>query len=128
MLRKRKRRIGSIDLDELKELYERFPVKVWVNYLLLHMSRSHIESLTLSRSQGIPSIPLEDRVPEGALDFAKIINRLKVMSGLDPVVFTTQRKGKIPLMVGGTDYTVTTTFIDSDNDSKCTIALSKGKA
>jgi hypothetical protein len=127
MLRKRKRRFGSIDLGELKELSERFPVKAWVNLLLLHMFRSHIESLTLSRSKGIPSIPLEEEVPEGAFDFDKIVNRLEVMSGLDPVVFRIQREGKIPMIIGGKDFTVTTTFVDPDEDSRCSIVVCKGK-
>ena len=118
----------EIDLDELKELTESSPGKVWVNLFLLDLFRRKIESCTLSRSQGIPSIPFEEEVPEGGFDFTKIINRLKVMSGLDPVVFKTQQEGKIPLGIGGIYYTATTTFVDSDKDSKCTITISKGKA
>jgi hypothetical protein len=131
MLWKKKRQIDKveIDLDALKELTESSPpAKRWVNCLLEHMFRTKIESFVLSRSEGIPSIPFDDGLLEGELNFTQIINRLKVMSGLDPVVFKTQREGKVPLNIGGIDYTATTTFIDSDEDSKCSIAMSKGKA
>jgi hypothetical protein len=112
-----------MDLD----LSDQVPEKVWVNLFLLDMFRSKRESVTLNRSQGIPSIPLEDEVPEGGLDFDKIMNRLKVMSGLDPIVYRTRREGKFSLGVSGIYYTARTTFVDSDKDSMCTITISKGK-
>ena len=84
MKRKKDKQKGSIEIDELKELSIRNPVKTWVNFLFMHMSKNHLENFTLKKSQGIPSIPLEDQLPEGELDFTKIINRLKVMSIILP--------------------------------------------
>ena len=127
--KKRQKDCIWIDPDELKELVVKStPAKRWVYCLLEHMFRTKIESFVLSRSEGIPSIPIDDGLLEGELDFTQIINRLKVMSGLDPVVFKIQREGKIPLGIGGINYTATTTFVDSDKDSKCTIVISKGEA
>jgi hypothetical protein len=128
MLRKRKILNADIDLDELKELANRNPAAVWVNLLLLHMYKSNLESFTLKKSEGIPLIPHRDEVPEGELDFTKIINRLKVMSGLDPVVYKEQHEGKISLCFCGIWHNVKTTFIDSDDDSTCVIIMSKGEA
>lgn len=128
MRRKRNKLNVNVDLDELKVLANRSPAKAWVNLLLMHIYKSHIESFTLKKSEGIPLIPLRDEVPKGELDFAKIINRLKVMSGLDPVVYKEQHEGKISLGIGGIYYTAKTTFIDSDDDSKCVIIMSEGKS
>jgi len=118
----------SFDLDKLKECSDGLtPAKKWVNLFLQHMFESHLVSFTLKKSEGIPSIPLEDKLPEGELDFIKIINRLKVMSGLDPVTFKKPHEGNIPIGIHGIWYTAKTAFIDSEDDSKCEITISKKK-
>jgi len=66
-------------------------------------------------------------VPPGGFDFDRIINRLKVLSGLDPVTFKKPRHGKIALLVQGTPYDVSTTFVDSAADSQCTITMHPGE-
>jgi hypothetical protein len=123
----RRKRKDSIDLDDLKELSERSPAKYWVNLLLMHMCRDSVSSFTLQKSKGIPPIPGEEHMPPGGFDFDKIINRLKVMSDLDPVTFKEPRHGKIALLVHGTSYNVSTTFVDSVADSQCTIMVHPGK-
>ena len=127
MLRKKEKRKDSIDLSDLKILSDVTPAKVWVNLLLLHMYKDSVGSFTLNKSKGIPSIPLEDEVPEGELDFDKIINRLKVMSGLVPVIYKEPHKGEIPLMLSGTRYTANTIFVDSGDNPKCEIIMSRRK-
>ncbi len=129
MLRRRKKLINldEIDLNELKELAKASPAKAWVNLLLLHICKDSGSSFTLQRSKGIPPIPLEEEVPPGELDFDRIINRLKVMSGLDPVIFKEPRKGKISLCICGTWYDVNTTFIDSIAGPQCEITVHRGK-
>lgn len=122
MLRRRK---DSIDPDKLMELSDASPIKTWVNLLLLHMYRDSLSTLTLQKSKGIPSIPLEEEVPPGELDFDRIINRLKVMSGLDPVVFKEPRQGEISLTIHGTGYTVSTTFVDSGTNPRCELTVRK---
>jgi hypothetical protein len=122
---KRDKRKDSIELDELRELSDPVPAKEWVNLLFMHMFKTHLESFTLKKSEGIPPIPLEDELPEGELDFNKIINRLKVMSGLDPTTFKKTYEGNIRMCVHGIWCTVKTTFVDSDDDSKCEITISK---
>jgi len=123
----RRKRKDSIDLDELKELRARSPVKTWVNLLLLHICKDAVGSFTLQKSKGIPPIPFEEDVPPGGFDFDKIINRLKVMSGLDPVVFKEPHQGEIPLTIGDTLHTVSTTFVDAGTNPRCELTMRKGK-
>jgi len=123
MLKRRKQpdSLDEIDLNELKELSEASPAKAWVNLFLLHMCRDSVGSLTLQRSKGIPPIPLEEEVPSGGFDFDRIVNRLKVLAGLDPVIYKKPRKGSISLCIAGTWYQVNATFVDSVSDSCCEI-------
>jgi hypothetical protein len=129
MLRRRKKTIDltEIDLNELKELSDASLAKAWVNLLFLHICKDSGNSLTLQKSKGIPPIPLEEEVPPGELDFDRIINRFKVMAGLDPVIYREPRKGKISLRIHGTWYCLNATFIDSVADSQCEITVHKGE-
>jgi hypothetical protein len=115
----------TICMDELKVIRDPHPAKMWVNSLFEHMFKNHLKSFTLSKTEGIPSIPFEDELPEGELDFTKIINRLKIMSGIDPTTYKEPHEGNIQMGIHGIWYTVKTTFIDSDGDSKCEITISK---
>jgi hypothetical protein len=126
-MRRKERRGDPIDPNELKVLSERSPVKVWVNLLLLHMYKDSVSSLVLQKSKGIPPIPLEEEVPPGGFDFDKIINRLKVMSNLDPIACPKPCQGEFPLMIQGVPYTVSTTFVDTGADPRCEITMRKGK-
>ena len=122
----RKKPGDSVDLNELRELQERSPAKTWVNLLLLHMYQHSVDRLTLRRSQGIPSIPVRgEDLPLAELDFDKIINRLKVLSGLDSVTFREARRGKIRLCIGGVWYRVDTVFTDTAADSQCEITMQR---
>ena len=126
--RQRESCVRDIHPDEFKRLWERFPAKVWVNHLLLHMWRNSISSFTLQRSKGIPAMAWEGHLPPGGFDFDKIINRLKVLSGLDPVTFKQPRDGKTTLLINGTPCSVSATFVDSDADSLCTINMHPEKS
>jgi len=49
------------------------------------------------------------------------MNRLKVMAGLDPVLYKEPHKGEISLYIGGIWHHLDTTFVDSVDDSQCKI-------
>jgi hypothetical protein len=112
-------------ISELKELSNLNPIKSWVALLIFNMFKNNLERFTLEKSKGIPPLPSEEELPEGDLDFCKIINRLKIMSGLDPVLFKQQRQGSIDLLVNGVKCEFLTTFLDSDSGSKCEIRFIK---
>jgi hypothetical protein len=83
----------SVDLDELGELVDTTPVKSYLNLLLIEMAGHGEEELMLRQSTPLPW-------PEGYDEeelpaFSTVINRLKVMSGLDPVIYHAPREGKI---------------------------------
>jgi hypothetical protein len=98
--------------------------RTWVNFLFLHMYRDCLDTYILQRSSGIPDIPtMEDDLPNGELSFDRIINHLKVLTGLDPVQFKEPKHGSVSLLMSGKSVTVDTTFDGSGNDSKCTIEM-----
>lgn len=129
MLRRRKKPSSpcEIDLDELKALQEASPSKTWVSLFLLHLCKDLGSSLTLQKSKGIPPIPFEEEVPPGGFDFDQIMNRLKVMAGLDPVLYKEPQKGKISLCICGIWHHLDTTFVDSVDDSRCEITAHRGE-
>lgn len=123
-IRRRKKK-DSIDEAELTALEpNRYPAKAWVNLLLLHILKDDLGMFTLEKSKGIPAIPLEDEVPGGELSFEGIINRLKTMSGLDPIEYKGPQSGSIRIGFGGIWYTANTIFNDSGNNPSCSITMS----
>jgi hypothetical protein len=126
MFGKKPKKRDSFDLDELKELVPQTSAKNWVNSLLMHMYQDSIKDFILQQCDGIPSIRMSDiDLSEDELDFDKIINRLKIMSGLDPILFSETKRGKIDLVLGGVPYILQTQFIDSASNSICQIRMSK---
>ena len=128
-IRKRRHKDSiDIDIDEIKELRGRSPAKTWVNLLLLDMSRDSVNTYTLKQSQGIPPVAHEEDLPEGEISFERIINRLKVMAGLDPIRFTEPKKGSLSISVSGNWFTFNTIFIDSSDNPQCSITMFEKKA
>ncbi len=66
-------------------------------------------------------------MPPGGFDFDQIMNRLKVMAGLDPVLYKEPQKGKISLCICGIWHHLDTTFVDSVDDSRCEITAHRGE-
>jgi hypothetical protein len=120
--RKKKDSIDEVELTVLER--NRNPAKAWVNLLLLHILKNDLGTFTLEKSKGIPAIPLEEEVPDGELSFEGIINRLKIMSGLDPIKYKDQQSGSIQIGFGGLWYIANTIFNDSSNNPSCSITLS----
>lgn len=113
----------TIVLDKLVALSCPSKAESWVNLLLLHMYKDSIKTYILDNSQGIPPIPHDEELPDGELNFESIINRLKVMVGLDPVKYKTPKKGSVSLGLGGIWYTANMIFDDSNDKPSCSITL-----
>jgi hypothetical protein len=130
MWSKKPKRTDSIDCGELRAVPSCSPARTWVNLFLLHMYKDDIDVFPLQKSKGIPPLPpiMEDDLPSGELSFDSILNRLKVLSGLDPVQFKEPKHGSVSLVVSGKSVAVETTFCDSDDNPRCTITMTKGKA
>jgi hypothetical protein len=66
----------------------------------------------------------DDDLPEGEITFDQIINRLKIMSGLDPISYTEVKEGCHKLLIHGKSYTANMIFDDSADDPICQIRMS----
>jgi len=92
------------------------------------MHEASIESFFLQKSKGIPSFPLEEEVPREAITFAEIIDRIKLMCGLDPVRYKDEKEGSVVIRICDKDYTVRTTFNDTATDQSCRIQWIKDQS
>lgn len=128
-MRKSKEGHDSVDFEEMAGLMKRYPAKQWVSMLLLHMVRRSVSHFTLAKSTGIPPVSGKGELElcDAELSIGDIINRLKVISGLNPVAYPMGATGKIELHVQGDPYTFDTTFTDDKDDSVCSIAMSGEK-
>lgn len=120
-LRRRLRRLwrlgdpgDSIDLEELKELAERSPTKKYVNLLLLVMAKNDVREVVLRSSRPLPPLRInrEEEIPA----FQSVVNRLKVMAALDPVIYHQPKEGKIELTIGASDTVIHLRFEDTAPD------------
>lgn len=116
---------NSVEIDELVPRAQMKPVRKWVGLFLIHMHQKSIDSFTLQKSKGIPAFPLDDEVSKEEITFTKIINRLKVMCGLDPVVYSNPQEASTMINICGKVYQIKTTFSDNTEDQLCNIQLIK---
>lgn len=123
MWKKRIKPKNTIILHELKRLTLENPVKTWINLLLLYMYKDSIDVYKLDQSKGIPPIPHEEELPDGELSFEGIINRLKIMSDLDPVKCKKPKESSFPLILSGNEYLVKVLFDDNNDKSTCIITF-----
>jgi len=101
----------SIDLDELTELAEITPTKKYVNLLLLAMARDDVREVVLTSSRPLPP----SKIYPGAEipPFESVVNRLKVVANLDPVIYQHPKEGRIELTIGSDPVAVHVRFVDT---------------
>lgn len=102
---------ASIDLAELKEIAESSPITKYVNLLLLEMARGSIDEVMLSKSMPLPRSRLDPdaQVPT----FESVVNRLKVLAALDPVIYQQPKEGRFELRVGSDPLAMHVRFVDT---------------
>ncbi len=99
------------------------PVIRYVNMILYGMFKNDIGSRILRQSEYLPPIAeLGEQLQPPPLDAA--INRLKIMAGLNPGIYSKPVEGAIQLTIGGTDCRVLCRFDDSTDD-RCDITMEK---
>jgi hypothetical protein len=92
------KRGDSIDLEEVRNAQEKNPTKIYINLLFLEMIRGNVREFTLSKSIPLPPSKLQPKAEVPT--FESVVNRLKVMASLDPVIYQQPREGLIELTLG----------------------------
>jgi hypothetical protein len=99
------------------------PAIRYVNLLLYHMVKNDTDTQILREAESLPSLAGElGAVSPPPLD--RLLNRLKVLSGLNPVTYPAPVEGSIPLCIGGEMFRAKTFFDDASND-RCRISMTK---
>jgi hypothetical protein len=98
------------------------PVIRYVNVFLAEVVSKKRET-TLRASQKLPSLPGRGSAPP---PFAQVINRLKVLSGLDPIMYQKVVSGGFEHRMRDHSCRITATFSDSGSDPWCRVAVARG--
>ena len=102
------------------------PVIRYVNMLLTDMVARDLPSVTLRPTECPPILEhSKSSGPKDPPEFQKLVNRLKIMSGLNPVQSPTPISGSFDLSLGDNSFTVTIHFEDKTEDPFCTIELER---
>ena len=89
-----------VAIEDLDETVENTPVVRYVDDLLVEMVENGEWSKVLSPN----NIPVNKKYE--TVDYNHVVNRLKVMTGLNPYPYKEAVKGEIPLRVAASSYTM----------------------
>jgi hypothetical protein len=99
------------------------PVIRYVNLILYQMFQEEKERRILRQSETLPIISeFGDDLQPPSLE--AVVNRLKVMAGLNPVKYTDPTDGSLQVWIGGHECRVLCRF-DDGADSRCEIRMEK---
>ena len=91
----------------------------YVNVILYQMCKAHQPVRILRADEPLAQVTIESGTLE-APPLAQVLNRLKIMSGLNPVHYSAEAEGQIQLSIGGDEFSVRTTFSDA-TEERCRI-------
>lgn len=118
----------EMNLEESANVVCNNPVILYVDFLLYQMVKS--DNLTIEfDSTTIPVLKKSeefdlDKIDFNQTDYKKILNRIKVMTGLKPHPYDEETSGKIPFMVIGGNFTAFIAVAPHDKSVKITIEKS----
>lgn len=97
----------------------------WVNMFLYDMRSRGVGMVTLNESEPLPLVP----DPRGgecvAPEFSKVMNRLKIMSGLNPIRCQEPVQGTVEVTMGAELHIVTISFDETRESASCNIEIRK---
>jgi hypothetical protein len=97
----------------------------YVNILLCHIMDNVQAPVTIRRSEVLPVLPARYNMGQIQTTFGHVINRLKVMSGLNPVAYPKAVDRVFSVGLQGRAAKVAVSFDDSIEDPYCTIHILK---
>ena len=123
MIRRLFRREDTLSGVPIERAAPSTPVIQYVNMILYRMFQDGTTSRMLRQSGPLASVAeLGTELTAPPLD--AVVNRLKIMAGLNPVMYPKRVEGTIQLTIGGTECRVNCRFDDSADD-RCSIRLEK---
>jgi hypothetical protein len=106
--------MNNPSLDKLMEAAEDTPLVRYVNCILIDMHQRGMSSRELRQSEPLPSLDtLRCSTPT---DFSHVLNRLKVMSDLNPVTYPEPVDGRFKVQMLGKRFKVEARFDDNPED------------
>jgi len=116
------------ELERLRASATPSPVICHINCILVDMCRTNTHTRTFKQSEPLPELPpWPDGDPIGGADFTHAVNRLKIMSGLNPVTYQDAVDGKFSLKALGKDWQAQTHFEDTADDPWFSLAIEEEK-
>lgn len=106
------------------------PVICYVNCLLVGMCRTTDRSRTIRIRQSEPmppQTPLHFTEPIETSDYSKVINRLKIMSDLNPITYQEPMEGRFSLTALGKEWQARVHFEDTADDPWFSLTLEEEK-
>ncbi|NLX22984.1 MAG: hypothetical protein GXY55_15125 [Phycisphaerae bacterium] len=116
----------EINWKEFGLLVETNPTKIYVNCLILHLYDGDRHPCVLRPSEPLPEVPHYDLDEQPPIQ--RVVNRLKVMAGLDPVHFPQPRDGRIELQIRVAKCFLHVRFNDTGPDPSVTLRLEEVRA
>ena len=107
-------------VEDLTEIINDSPVVLYVDNLIVEMISNDCLTKTICPS-AIPEIEDCEGIDFNEVDYNRIVNRLKIMSGLNPWPSKEEIRGEILLRVAGGAFTASITVAPNDQSIKIDI-------
>jgi hypothetical protein len=114
-------RKANPDIQELRIINNPNPVVLYVDTLLYEMIK-HDNLVKEFNADNMPEIDIkivdQPSLDNYKADYKHVVNRIKIMAGLNPYLYSEETSGKILLKVRGAPYTGHVTIAPNDESVK----------
>ena len=117
------KKLGEIDLEELKDLADNSPPKRYVNSLIMELYRKQDYEKILKKYEPLPLV--DDFESDEMSWFTEVANRLKKMAKIEQVPCIKPRNETIPLVIYGKPVNLNVEFCDGLKDGYVKLSLER---
>ncbi len=132
MSRERKKPLSSpgrerraSEVDGIERVSRPDPVVRYVNLTLYNMVKDDETTLAISSTNPLPRLRASSSEYYEAPRFLSVVNRFKVMGGLNPVIYHEPTSSRFELRIAGEAYEVSCCFVDGEGEQTVTINIEK---